>query len=596
MVKVLALGALAGASLGCIVGGSAAPSKPLVEFPTQARLAAVEAQPAALPPVAGGAVPAEGWTVDAGRVPPSAPSGAAAAAAPEPWTPQTAWEQAFAASYAASARKATLTRAMACVAGEMGRYTLAHQAPPPEPLQRFFAGACGVFAPTFGYLSIAGKTPAQASDDDVLAHWKQQLQPDLVAQLPPNAKTIGFWFGKQQGRAAAFVVFEASPVELQPVALQPDANGDITIEGRLEGDADYFAGYANQGRFGVASCLVDPGIPRPRFRITCRMAPDDATAWFQIVYAAPRSVLGHPLVHVLARRDATAPLKFVAEAYGPARPVADAAAFGPAVVAGLNGARAEAGLPLVKLADGQSAAAARLARQYFAAALGKTGIGDLVPGALDAMNTIALGLLAGWQVTGTIRDGTFVSVVVPRTRDAGRWLDAALAMPIGRQALLARDLDEVALGPALFDRPEAIGAVACGYRFHKSDDHSADVNALHERVARARANLKLTAPTRLLGMEGVIRRHMTHLQKQDGWNPLAVLKASLSEGVHKFGAGMRGYVIEASALDAFEIPPEIIKQPALKLEIAVTHYKPPGAAWAQLVIVVVYQSGATVEI
>ena len=53
---------------------------------------------------------------------------------------------------------------------------------------------------------------------------------------------------------------------------------------------------------------------------------------------------------------------------------------------------------------------------------------------------------------------------------------------------MARDLDEVALGPALLDRPDAIAAVACGYRFHKSDDHSADVNALHERIARARQN------------------------------------------------------------------------------------------------------------
>ena len=97
-------------------------------------------------------------------------------------------------------------------------------------------------------------------------------------------------------------------------------------------------------------------------------------------------------------------------------------------------------------------------------------------------------------------------------------------------------------------------------------------------------------------MEGVIRRHLAHLQKQDGWNPMSVLKASLSEGVNKFGADMRGYVVEASSLDAFEIPPEIIRQPGLKLEVGVTHYKPPGAAWAQLVIVVVYQSGVATEI
>ena len=48
----------------------------------------------------------------------------------------------------------------------------------------------------------------------------------------------------------------------------------------------------------------------------------------------------------------------------------------------------------------------------------------------------------------------------------------------------------------------------------------------------------------------------------------------------------RGY--EATSLDALEIPAEVLSQANLQLEVGVTHYKPPGAAWAQLVIIVVY--------
>jgi hypothetical protein len=34
----------------------------------------------------------------------------------------------------------------------------------------------------------------------------------------------------------------------------------------------------------------------------------------------------------------------------------------------------------------------------------------------------------------------------------------------------------------------------------------------------------------------------------------------------------------------------VFSQANLQLEVGVTHYKPPGAAWAQLVIIVVYVS------
>ena len=131
-------------------------------------------------------------------------------------------------------------------------------------------------------------------------------------------------------------------------------------------------------------------------------------------------------------------------------PVTDAAAFAPAVIAGLNATRIQAGLPPVRLAEAQSATAVRVARQYFAASLGASGLGDITPAGLEDINTIALGLLAGWQVAGTIRDGIFFSAVVPHTRDAGRWVDSALSMPIGRNALMAPEIEEVALGSAMF--------------------------------------------------------------------------------------------------------------------------------------------------
>ncbi len=512
------------------------------------------------------------------------------------WQPRGLWEESFAGAYAASGKKAALTRAMSCAAGEIGRFYLEKHAPPPEPLQRFLTAACGVFVPSVAYDSLKGTAPAGRPDAAVLPLWKDQIGSELLARIPDGAKHAGFWFGRRGDQAVALVAYEAAPVELKAFSPVPDFNSDLAIEGRLEeGDAAYFAGYINQGPFGVKKCLVDPSVPRPSFRISCRVAPDDQTAWIQIVYAPPRSVLARPLVQVLARRDAHKPLLYTETPHALSHPVTDAAAFAPAVIAGLNATRTQAGLPPVRLAEAQSATAVRVARQYFAASLGAGGLGDITPAGLEDINTIALGLLAGWQVAGTIRDGTFFSAVVPHTRDAGRWVDSALSMPIGRNALMAPEIEEVALGSAMFDDPRAIGAIACGYRFHHDNDHTADVNHLLDRITAARQRMNLRPVERLKGMDAVLRRELARVQ-EGKWTPMTALQAALKEATERYNTPTQGVVVEATSLDALELPANVLSRSNLHLEVGVTHYKPPGAAWAQLVIIVVYVSAGGLAI
>ena len=205
--------------------------------------------------------------------------------------------------------------------------------------------------------------------------------------------------------------------------------------------------------------------------------------------------------------------------------------------------------------------------------------------------------MAGWQVQGTIRDGTFFSVMVPRTHDAGRWVDMALSLPLGRRTLLARDIDEVALGPALFGSPDAIGGVACGYRFHHGDDHSADAAAVYRRVSEARARLGLPPPARLGGAAPFIGRELARV-RQGLEPPYAAMQTALQYAADSSGArALRGYLVEATSTDVVDLPAKILRQPNLSIEIGVTHYKPPGAKpGAQLVVLIVYDAAATFEI
>ena len=44
---------------------------------------------------------------------------------------------------------------------------------------------------------------------------------------------------------------------------------------------------------------------------------------------------------------------------------------------------------------------------------------------------------------------------------------------------------------------------------------------------------------------------------------------------------MRGFVVEASSLDALALPEEVLRQSKLHLDIGVTHHKAQGATWVE---------------
>jgi hypothetical protein len=553
------------------------PSKPVAAFPTPEALAAVEAHPAELPALPAAEVPAQGWTVDQAR---------AAATVDEPWTPEGPIAQAFASAFAASGRQARLTRALGCAAAEIGRFALEHGAPPPDSLQRVMNAGCGVFAPEVGFQTSSGSAPASASEDTLLARLGNGLGPRLLARVPAGAVEVGYAFVRAGGKYMALAAYDAAPVDLKPFSVVPDAAGDVVVAGRLRGDTMFFGGFINQGPYGVRSCTVDPQVVRPEFRVTCRAAREDETAWMQIVYAPPGTMLTLPIVQVLVRRDPSKPVQYQEPSYARAQLVADAPAFRAAVVEALNATRGLAGLKPVRLSAAESESAARVARQYFAAALGAGGVED--------MNTIALGLLAGWQVQGLIRSGTFFAALAPATRDVGRWLDYALTMPLGRDALMQPDVEEIALGPVFLGDPGpgGMGAVVTGYRFQHGEDHTADVAAVVGRIAEARSARGLPAPKIISGYGDVITEELGAVKRGEE-NPYQALQASLQGAVRRYETSMRGLVVETISTDSFELPRELIAQPRLQLAIGAAHYKPPGAAWAQLVIVIVYVSSAT---
>ena len=259
---------LAAASSGCALPGArpsetarGEPGKPVVQFPSQAKLAQIESQPAEIPTVDVGAVPSEGWKLEPqqGALNPD-----------EPFQARGSWEAAFAADAAQARPSVHLTRALACVAHEAGRFYLDARATPPENLQQFVIAACGAVVPTVGMNWISGTVPDKITDDDLLARQGAQLKTDVVA-LRPTAPPTAASGSAAHGRSIGVVTYARCACTGSRSRWCPTHRGAV-FEGELTQASDYIIGYANQGRFGVEHCAIDPSVPRPR-------VPSDRATW-----------------------------------------------------------------------------------------------------------------------------------------------------------------------------------------------------------------------------------------------------------------------------------------------------------------------------
>src|SRR5262249_55628440 len=153
-----------------------------------------------------------------------------------------------------------LTRSLACVARELGRYYLEKRAPPPDALRQFMIAACDGVVPEVSYRWISGNAPARMNEADLYEQWRGQLDAGVGRRVPPDATEAGFWFGRAEGRVVAIAAFATPRAHLVTRSFQPDAAGNVILEGRIDGAADAIYGFVNQGRFGVAPCTMDPSV------------------------------------------------------------------------------------------------------------------------------------------------------------------------------------------------------------------------------------------------------------------------------------------------------------------------------------------------
>jgi hypothetical protein len=283
--------------------------------------------------------------------------------------------------------------------------------------------------------------------------------------------------------------------------------------------------------------------------------------------------LQQPVADTLVYEGDGSALSYEARHLGPAAPVASTQEFEKVLVDRLNQVRQGAHLPALLVAPAQSRENARLVGTLIDSAFGgDAGAGDRA----------ALGLLAGWKVPGLVRDGSFFVGAVAPTRDVNAWLDYALERPIGRVALLDPQARRIAIGPAVPEGVQALGAVVTTYALFESGDHTEDEARFFERIAAARKARGLAAPVRYAATEGV--RAECERVRTENKAPMTALHEMMQDVVTRTGSSVMGYVLETNDLDDTDVPDPLLRAGPLNTVLAITHHRAEGAAWGQYVI------------
>jgi hypothetical protein len=559
------MGAVAAASMACATtstSGGGKLGKPVVTFPSSSeleRMVAQGAQPA--PPFQ--TMEVERWTVQ-GPIP---ATGAEYAAT-------TPWDELLKKVVAEQGGRLTASSALGCAARETARFYVEHGASPSDGLQRYLVARCGGSLPAVRLATFGGPTPDDIADEDVQSKLGQKFPEFLQAQLPRGRGEVGLGYARGKGRVV--IAFYGGDVRARLDNFSPLVSGNqAVLEGELPAQAAFGLALINQGKNAVASCEPDAAVQLPKFRFSCPMLESDAQARVDVAIRRAGQMLPDPVLSVLVRRSDQAGLQYEPALAGDLKANVDEAGFESTVFAKVNEFRSSAGLRALTLDAAQSKTNARVAPHWFAA----TFKGDD-----PTVQRLALGLLAGWQVQGTIRDGAVYSGYLASTRSPERWLSDALDSPLGRSTLLDPHAVRIAIGSGALGQT-GIYSVVTAYSFFDAQARQAEETLVFDELTHIRAARGLPTPKKMerhRALDSALEQISANVEDAG-----AAIQSALKEIRKTEQRTVYGWALETNDLKQLKWSENLFKPNLQEMSVGVTHYKVPGAAWGQYAVLVV---------
>jgi hypothetical protein len=491
--------------------------------------------------------------------------------------PDGPWEQLLAAHARKRAGAVRLTEPMACLARQVGRFVLVRKVRPGPATLSFMSARCGV-AETVGLATVAVDLHGGETDEDLQPVLARPYDEHLRQMLARGRQTAGVWYGRTDGRALVMLVTAEPLARLEAFPWRPGPDGRVVVKGELLRPAARLSGLVTRGRFGFRSCEVDPGVALPRFSVRCEVDPQDPAVTLEIAAFAPHRIFGPVVVAAQLWPGGAPPATFAPPALA-AAPRAPVNGDLRATLTRLLGeVRREAGLPPVTLAGAQSETAAALAPHFFAAAAKRDEA---------AMETIVLGLRAGWQVPGYVRAGLFTYARSDDLDDAGKLLAVALARPSGREALLHPEVQTVAIGALREAR--GVGVVFAGYALIDRARAVAEAEAVMGRLDAERARRGVGKAEAYPALQGRVAEVAASIERGDADPHVAVKSIMPRDGQPdpSLGFGQRfSWIGSGDQLETLKLPAPLLEARSLRVAVAVAHCRLDGSPWARFCVVI----------
>ncbi len=534
--------------------------KPVTLFPTKQELQSRTPIAVSSEPDIANIVPTETWEIKTKIPTPGASYGT-----------ETRWDKLLVEALAGKGIVAS--PALRCAAEEAARFFTVNAAYPDDHLQEFLVLRCGSSLVNTGYGTLHAVTPAAVPEDRV----ERELGPALRKMIDQTIATapseMGLGYFQSSGRIS-FVAFAGQNIaSLSGTQPQIDQNR-VIVSGVLPKDAAYVLGLVTHGSYGFLHCEADRAMLMPHFRVSCPIAEDDTQARIEVLGRGEKEVLWNVGLRLLVQRDPTANLMYQLHRDRNAKPATGTGDYTQRLAAAVNDARRRANRTELQLLEEQSKADQDL-----------TGYLHDAYQARDRthLQWAVLGMLAGWEVPGTIRDGGIYWFSQSFSTDAEGWVERALENPMGRWVLLDPDKSRLAVGTHPYGKSGTLTLVST-YALFDSLDHHADEDALFKEITALRRARGLGDPQRAARspvLTDALAKIANHALKTD---------QAVSELLQRVNASSKQpalvQVIETAGL--FQFPaPEVFFRKELALEIGVTHYKAPGGAWGQYVLLFV---------
>jgi hypothetical protein len=570
----LFIGLLTAAALfGCGTGGSGS------QFPSREQVQRLAEHPAAAYQSRGQLADVEEWELT-GPLPSQISDEPAALS--EPWS-------SVAAELAAKRPGLVLaSSSAACTARELGLFYAAKRAGVTQSLQRFIAARCGLTGTlqiAYGYRSqeIHGAT----DERQIASEWSTQLKSEMQKALGASsgAHLIGFWLGRRGDFFVATWVVAPRQARIESMAMLPAADGQVVVRGEVLYRAEKVEGLINRGRYGFRRCETDPHVKMPQFALRCQADSDDDSANLQVAAFEPGRVLGRIILSFVVW-----PRGELGKSYRrPALAGTDSSQAGPNAAPELallvDRVRKEAGMKSLKLSDGESHAARRLAPHYFAALIGLENE--------EVADQVVLGLRAGWDVGARLRTGQFTFGICEGSTSTARMLSEVLDSPAGREALLDPQADHLAVGVIGSPRQGFLGALFATYANFELGDVQAHVNQVERRLNELRARRGLPRAERLPKLEADLAAVVGKVSngEVDAKQGLEQATAIAAELTHM---PVRAFYVDAIDLADLAIPDEIIATQSLRVAIGVGEHQVAGDPWHRYIAYFVIADGTDV--